>query len=125
MTNDWIKARLKNVTLFRKLSDQELDSIVKISQVRVYKPRTFVFMQGEPLERVFFIQSGTVKIYKTDINGKEQIVSILQTGEMFPHAGFFVEEPIQPTQKSWKKRRSSRFQLLNLNKRLFAIQNCV
>ncbi|ANB60208.1 Crp/Fnr family transcriptional regulator [Anoxybacteroides amylolyticum] len=89
MTNDWIKTRLKNVALFRELSDEELDSIVKISQVRVYKPRTFVFMQGEPLERVFFIQSGTVKIYKTDISGKEQIVSILQTGEMFPHAGFF------------------------------------
>jgi CRP-like cAMP-binding protein len=89
MTNDWIKQRLKVVPLFRELSDNELDSLVTISQVRVYKPRTFVFMQGDPLERVFFIQSGTVKIYKTDMSGKEQIVSILQTGEMFPHAGFF------------------------------------
>ncbi|EMT45763.1 Crp/Fnr family transcriptional regulator [Anoxybacillus flavithermus] len=86
---DWIKTRLKNVVLFRELSDQELEAIVKISQVRIYKPRTFVFMQADPLERVFFIQSGTIKIYKTDASGKEQIVSILQTGEMFPHAGFF------------------------------------
>jgi CRP-like cAMP-binding protein len=89
MTNGWIMERLKNVSLFRELSDHELDSLVTISQVHIYKPKTFVFMQGEPLERVFFIHSGTIKIFKTDVNGKEQIISILQTGEMFPHAGFF------------------------------------
>jgi CRP/FNR family transcriptional regulator len=91
MANDWMKERLKNVPLFRELSDHELESLVSISQVRVYKPRTFVFMQGDPLERVYFIHSGTVKIYKTDMSGKEQIVSILQTGEMFPHVGFFLK----------------------------------
>ncbi|WJQ13373.1 Crp/Fnr family transcriptional regulator [Geobacillus stearothermophilus] len=91
MANHWMKDRLKAVPLFRELSDYELDSLVAISHVRVYKPRTFVFMQGDPLERVYFIHSGTVKIYKTDFSGKEQIVSILQTGEMFPHAGFFLK----------------------------------
>lgn len=30
-----------------------------------------------------------MKIQKTDITGKEQIVAVLQAGEMFPHAGFF------------------------------------
>ena len=77
MANDWMKERLKNVPLFRELSDHELESLVSICHVRVYKPRTFVFMQGDPLERVYFIHSGTVKIYKTDMSGKEQIVSIL------------------------------------------------
>lgn len=89
MTNNWIKLRLKNVPLFREMSDNELDSIVTISQVRIYKARTFVFMQGDPLERVFFIHTGTIKIYKTDMSGREQIVSVLQAGEMFPHTGFF------------------------------------
>ncbi len=46
-------------------------------------------MQGDPLDRVFFIHEGRVKIYKTDVSGKEQIVSVLQNGDMFPHAGFF------------------------------------
>jgi CRP/FNR family transcriptional regulator len=45
----------------------------------------------DPLDRVFFIHSGKIKIYKTDFSGKEQIVSILEPGEMFPHAGFFRE----------------------------------
>lgn len=46
-------------------------------------------MQGDELDRVFFIHEGKVKIHKNDISGKEQIVSVLQKGEMFPHTGFF------------------------------------
>ena len=49
MTNDWLKERLKNVPLFRELSDHELESLVSIYHVRVYKTRTFVFMQGDTL----------------------------------------------------------------------------
>ncbi|PFK27726.1 Crp/Fnr family transcriptional regulator [Bacillus cereus] len=84
-----IKKHLQRVSLFKELSEEEIQPIIEISQMRMYKARSFVFMQGDPLDRVFFIHSGKVKIQKTDTSGKEQIVSILQDGEMFPHSGFF------------------------------------
>jgi len=84
-----IENRLTDVPLFKELTAAELDPIVKIAQARFYKQKRYVFMQDDPLDRVFFIHSGKVKIYKTDMSGKEQIVSILEAGEMFPHAGFF------------------------------------
>ncbi|GAE25585.1 transcriptional regulator [Halalkalibacter wakoensis JCM 9140] len=84
-----IKRHLKEVSLFKELSEDEIEQIVRIARLRPYSERSFVFMQGEPLDRVFFIHSGKVKIHKTDLAGKEQIVSILQAGDMFPHAGFF------------------------------------
>ncbi len=84
-----IKKHLQGVPLFKELTEEELQPIIDISQMRTYKARSFVFMQDDPLDRVFFIHSGKVKIHKTDVTGKEQIVSILQAGEMFPHAGFF------------------------------------
>jgi CRP/FNR family transcriptional regulator len=84
-----IKNHLQEVSLFKDLSEEEIQPIVDISQLRTYPARSFVFMQGEPLDRVFFILSGKVKINKTDLSGKEQIVSILEDGDMFPHAGFF------------------------------------
>ncbi|MEH7464388.1 Crp/Fnr family transcriptional regulator [Bacillus thuringiensis] len=84
-----IKKHLQEVSLFKELSEEELQPIVHISQLRMYKEKSFVFMQGDALDRVFFIHSGKVKIQKTDATGKEQIVSVLQAGEMFPHAGFF------------------------------------
>ncbi|CAN7249718.1 Crp/Fnr family transcriptional regulator [Rossellomorea sp. LjRoot5] len=84
-----IKKHLQTVPLFKELSDDELQPIISISSSRIYNARSIIFMQEEPLDRVFFIHSGIVKIYKTDATGKEQIVSVLEDGEMFPHAGFF------------------------------------
>ena len=84
-----IEKRLKAVPLFRELEQDELSRIVEIAQTRNYKHKLYVFMQGDPLDRVFFIHSGKIKIYKTDSSGREHIVSVLEAGEMFPHAGFF------------------------------------
>ncbi|MEO2076448.1 MAG: Crp/Fnr family transcriptional regulator [Bacillus sp. (in: firmicutes)] len=81
--------RLSAVPIFKELSTVELDPIVQIAQTRFYKHKMYVFMQEDPLDRVFFIHSGKIKIYKTDQSGKEQIISVLEPGEMFPHAGFF------------------------------------
>ena len=30
-----------------------------------------------------------IKIYRTDLQGKEQILNVLVSGQMFPHQGFF------------------------------------
>lgn len=89
MKQEDIKKRLSNVPLFKELSDEELAPFIQIAQTRYYKQKMYVFMQDDPLDRVFFIHTGKIKIYKTDFSGKEQIVSILEPGEMFPHAGFF------------------------------------
>lgn len=84
-----IKRILANFSLFRDLDDHELDKIVEISISREWKKNSHIFMQGDPLENVYFINEGKVKIYKSDANGREQIVAILKKGEMFPHVGFF------------------------------------
>lgn len=84
-----IKNVLSGFTLFRELNDSEIDKIVDISISRVWKKNSHVFLQGDPLENVYFIHSGKIKIYKSDANGREQIVAILKSGEMFPHVGFF------------------------------------
>ncbi|WML47745.1 Crp/Fnr family transcriptional regulator [Neobacillus sp. PS3-34] len=89
MKTEEIMKRLAAVPIFKELTEGELTPFVKIAQTRIYKQKMYVFMQDDRLDRVFFIHSGRVKIYKTDFSGKEQIVSVLEPGEMFPHAGFF------------------------------------
>lgn len=84
-----IKSVLADFTLFRELNDFELTKITDIAIVREWKKHSHVFLQGDPLENVYFIYNGKIKIYKSDINGKEQIVAIAKKGEMFPHVGFF------------------------------------
>lgn len=89
MKQEQIKKVLSNFMLFRDLNEQEIDKIVQISISRSWKKNSYIFLQGEPLDNVYFIEDGKVKIYKSDINGREQIVSVFKKGEMFPHVGFF------------------------------------
>jgi CRP-like cAMP-binding protein len=89
MRQEDIIKRLSDVPLFKELTPEELEPIIRIAQARFYRQKMYVFMQDDQLDRVFFIHSGKVKIYKTDFSGKEQIISVLEPGEMFPHAGFF------------------------------------
>ncbi len=89
MKHEDIVMRLSRVPLFKELSLDELAPFVEVAQARFYKQKMYVFMQDDRLDRVFFIHTGKIKIYRSDFSGKEQIISILEPGEMFPHAGFF------------------------------------
>lgn len=89
MNKEQIKDVLSEFSLFRSLSESEIYTIVDISISREWNKGSHVFLQDEPLENVYFIYEGKIKIYRTDLNGKEQIVSILKKGDMFPHVGFF------------------------------------
>ena len=99
MNKEQIKDVLSEFSLFRNLSEHEIYKIVDISISREWNKGSHVFLQDEPLENVYFINEGKIKIYRTDVNGKEQIVSILKKGEMFPHVGFFRKGAILRFQK--------------------------
>lgn len=87
---------LKKFPLFDSLQDTELDKIARLLIRRALVDRMIVFMQGEPLEYVYFICEGKVKIYRTDEQGREQIVNVLQEGDFFPHRGFFQPNAAYP-----------------------------
>lgn len=89
MYPDSVKNLLQRFPLFKSLTDYEIAPILNIAQNRTYRQGTHVFMQDEPLTNVYFIHQGKMKIYRTDIHGKEQIINVLNGGDMFPHQGFF------------------------------------
>lgn len=84
-----ISKLLSEFSLFRELDEKEILKIVEIAIVRNWNKGSHIFLQDEPIQNVFFISEGKVKIYKADLNGKEQIVAIQKKGDMFPHVGFF------------------------------------
>lgn len=79
----------REIPLFKELTAEEMMQIVEISKGDHYKKNSYVFRKDEPLDKVFFIKSGRIKISRTDMSGKEQIFALLEDGDMFPHAGFF------------------------------------
>ncbi|MEC3907794.1 Crp/Fnr family transcriptional regulator [Tamlana sp. 2201CG12-4] len=49
-------------------------------------------MEGAPVNGLFFIKSGTVKVFRTGINGREQIVRFAKPCEIIGHRGFGTQE---------------------------------
>lgn len=88
---------LRLVPLFRDLTKEELVRIWDISIQRFFRKKSIIFSEGSEKEAVFFIQEGLIKTFKTDENGNEHIMSFLKTGDMFPHTGFFNENPYPAT----------------------------
>ena len=89
MNSNSVKELLQRFPLFKNLTDYEMEPILDIANNRLYRQGTHLFMQGDPLTNVYFILHGKIKIYRSDMQGKEQIINVLGEGGMFPHQGFF------------------------------------
>lgn len=89
LKNNKVYQFLKQFRIFKDLNEFEMEPIIDIATLRDYENESIIFMQDEPITNVYFILKGKIKIYKTDYHGKEQIINVLQDGDMFPHQGFF------------------------------------
>lgn len=49
-------------------------------------------IEGAPVNGLYFIKSGTVKVFRTGINGREQIVRFSKPCEIIGHRGFGTQE---------------------------------
>lgn len=92
MSTHSVKELLQRFPIFKDLTEFEMEPIVDLAKRRKYRRGTHIFMQGDALTNVYFIDTGVIKIYKTDLQGKEQIVNVLKNGQMFPHQGFFRQD---------------------------------
>ena len=61
------------------------------SSIKCKKGQQFI-IEGAPVNGLFFILKGTVKVFRTGINGREQIVRFAKEGEIIGHRGFGTEE---------------------------------
>ncbi|MCB4798101.1 Crp/Fnr family transcriptional regulator [Neotamlana laminarinivorans] len=66
------------------------DALLK-RNIRCKKGQQFV-IEGAPVNGLFFVLKGKVKVFRTGINGKEQIVRFAKEGEIIGHRGFGTEE---------------------------------
>lgn len=84
----------KNSKCLIKRNLQNLDNsqfVENKSTLKCKKGQQFI-MEGAPVNGLFFILKGTVKVFRTGINGREQIVRFAREGEIIGHRGFGTEE---------------------------------
>lgn len=60
-------------------------------EIRCKKGQQFI-LERAPVNGLFFVLKGKVKVFRTGINGREQIVRFAKSGEIIGHRGFGTEE---------------------------------
>ncbi|MFW6238517.1 MAG: Crp/Fnr family transcriptional regulator, partial [Halanaerobiales bacterium] len=80
---------LREFILFSRMGDQNLKQIKELMVTKRYSPGEVIFLAGEKGDRVFFLKQGKVKVTKTSRTGDEQILEIIQPGEVFGEVVLF------------------------------------
>lgn len=89
---DQLKNIVKNISLFKDLSEQEIEPFLELMRKKDYPDKSMIFMHDTPITHVYIVASGKVKVFRNDLAGKEQIICVKQPGDMFPNVGFFRKE---------------------------------
>ena len=84
---------LKSILYFSALDLAELESIRKLIFEKIADRAEMVLLEGESAENLYFVASGVVKVFKTSIEGKEQILNIVRPGESFNDVPIFDDGP--------------------------------
>jgi CRP/FNR family transcriptional regulator len=74
---------LARVSLFERLDAEELSQLSTIVKRRVFPKDTVVFFEGDQSDSLYAIVSGSTKIYTTDEDGQEKVLSTMGPGEVF------------------------------------------
>jgi CRP/FNR family transcriptional regulator len=84
-----IDAIIAATPLFKGLSPQQLAEIAAIVIDRGYRRGEFIFMEGDAADGFYIVAVGQVKIFKTSLDGKEQILHIYGPGNPFGEVPVF------------------------------------
>ena len=67
---------LKRVPIFSSLSDQELGFLVARLVQRRFQAGELIFGEGQTCAGLYVVQTGNVRIFKTSVGGREQVLTI-------------------------------------------------
>ncbi|MFC3041403.1 Crp/Fnr family transcriptional regulator [Virgibacillus xinjiangensis] len=82
------------VPFFNHLAMDEMMKIVQQSSHRDYKKGETIFRDGEPLESLYIVHKGRVKIFQLFPSGKEQLLRILEPGEFMGELALFTDQKL-------------------------------
>lgn len=105
---DAIELRLKKSERIKSTNDGSLDGLQAFineakgneafqrlseeRELRTFRKKEIIFQEGDLPRRLYFIARGKVKIYKTNEDGKELIIQVLDAGHFIGYTALLKEE---------------------------------
>lgn len=91
--SDGILPLLSSVAYFQGVDEKALQEIVRAAHLRQYEAGQLVLLEGEQAAGLYLIQSGCLKVSKIALDGREQILHLLEAREVFNAVGVFTGQP--------------------------------
>ena len=105
---------IKEVDLFKDLSDDELSRILYMAFVKDYETDLLLFNEGQEGNVMFIILSGEVQLFKKDKNNENKLILTLKDSEFFGEMSL-----IENQARSTSARISKPTKMLVITKRAF------
>ncbi|WP_195971211.1 Crp/Fnr family transcriptional regulator [Clostridium thermobutyricum] len=78
--------------IFESLTLEELNGVIELRKHINLKKGEKLFLEGETIESIFIVSKGALKLIKSTSNGKEQIINILNSGDLAGEVNVFGKE---------------------------------
>lgn len=82
----------KNDSVFAHLSEEEKQKVAFESNCAEYKRGTIIYREGQRINGFYCVLQGILKIFKTGIDGKEQIIRFSKQGEIIAFRSVLSQE---------------------------------
>ena len=74
---------LKRHPYFSALPSTTLAAVARRGVAQAYKRGSLIFTEGDPASNLYLVAAGTVRIFKTSEDGKEQVLHHIRPGQSF------------------------------------------
>lgn len=85
---------LMSVPIFQHLTQEELNSISEITYEKEYKKGETIVEAGEYHPYLYVLFSGKIKMTRISINGKEQVIRIVEEGDFLGELTLLNNKPV-------------------------------
>ncbi|MGD0341785.1 MAG: Crp/Fnr family transcriptional regulator [Bacteroidales bacterium] len=86
------KCSMENGSLFKHLTKEEVDLINFEKEFRQFKRGDILYTEGSRISGFYCIHSGIIKVFKTGLDGKEQIIRFAKPGEIIAYRSVLSSE---------------------------------
>lgn len=87
MSTDERKKNVSGNGIADFLTSEQVDLLRSVMRPKRVESGTHLFWEGDAAGKLYYVRSGRVKLWKSTEDGKELLLTILQTGDLFGEVG--------------------------------------
>ena len=85
---------VRKVPIFSNLDNEKITKLNSLVKQRKFKNGELIYLEGEVGQNIYIIESGLVKLYRSNEAGNQYILRLLKEGDFFGELVLFKEEEL-------------------------------